>query len=61
MPAVKNTGIKRAIKEFEEGKRDAVSEYTMTSQEGNKFIATRKSFADIVGLNRKVYSSNDIT
>jgi len=37
MPAVKNTGIKSAIYEFEEGKRGAVSEYTMTSQQGCQF------------------------
>jgi hypothetical protein len=29
MPAIKNTGIKRAIMEFIEGKRESVSEYTM--------------------------------
>lgn len=29
MPAIKNSGIKRAIREFIEGKRESISEYTM--------------------------------
>ena len=37
MPAIKNKGIKKAIKEYEKGKRGAVSEYTMKSQDGRKF------------------------
>ena len=37
MPAVQNKGTNRAIKEHQEGKRGAVSEYTMKSPDGNKF------------------------
>ena len=37
MPAIKNKGIQKAIKEHEKGKRGAVSEYTMKSQDGRKF------------------------
>ncbi len=37
MPAVQNKGTNRAIKEHQEGKRGAVSEYTMKSPDGIKF------------------------
>ena len=40
MPAVKTPGIKRAIEEFIDKKRKAVSKYTMTSRDGKKVTFT---------------------
>ncbi len=37
MPAIKNKSIKKSIREHEKGKRGAVSEYAMKSQDGRKF------------------------
>ena len=40
MPAIRNTGIKRAIKEHHAGTRGAVSRYTLRNSEGREFTFT---------------------
>ena len=40
MPAIKNTGVKKAITEHHRGKRDAVSRYTLRNSEGREFEFT---------------------
>ena len=43
MPAVKTTGVKKAVEEFKEGKRDAVSRHSIKSADG-----TRAEFTPVI-------------
>ena len=55
MPAVKNSRIKEAIKDYANGKRPAVSLFTMKSAKGKKF-----TFLLIINRNRKKAKSKNI-
>jgi len=40
VPAVRTPGVKRAMQEYADGRRDAVSAYTMSSQDGTRMRCT---------------------